>query len=48
MVTDTAPYRYEQYHTPRATPEIIDYERTARVVGGLGHVLGDLAGVEAR
>jgi Zn-dependent M28 family amino/carboxypeptidase len=48
MVTDTAPYRYEQYHTPRDTPEIIDYERTARVVGGLGHVLGDLAGVETR
>jgi hypothetical protein len=48
MVTDTAPYRYEQYHTPRDTPEIIDYERTARVVEGLGHVVGDLAGVEAR
>ncbi len=47
MVTDTAFYRYGQYHTLRDTPEIIDYESMARVVAGLGHVLGGLAGLEA-
>jgi Zn-dependent M28 family amino/carboxypeptidase len=46
MVTDTAFYRYGQYHTLRDTPEIIDYERMTRVVAGLGHVLGGLAGLE--
>ena len=45
MVTDTAFYRYAQYHTPRDTPEMIDYERTARVVAGLAAVLGELAGL---
>ncbi len=44
MVTDTAFYRYGQYHTARDTPEIVDYERMARVVAGLAHVLGELAG----
>jgi len=48
MVTDTAFYRYGQYHTLRDTPEIIDYERMARVVAGLGHVLGGLAGLEGQ
>ena len=43
MVTDTAFYRYEQYHTGRDTPEIIDYDRLARVVTGLAHVLRHLA-----
>lgn len=35
MVTDTAPFRYPHYHTPRDTPDRIDYERLARVVSGL-------------
>jgi len=43
MVTDTALYRYPQYHTPLDTPEILDYERLARVVAGLEHVLAVLA-----
>ncbi len=46
MVTDTALYRYPQYHTRRDTPEIIDYERTARVVAGIAIVLDELGGRE--
>jgi Zn-dependent M28 family amino/carboxypeptidase len=44
MVTDTALFRYAQYHTPYDTPDKIDYDRTARVVVGLARVLADLAG----
>lgn len=43
MVTDTAPYRYPWYHTPADTPEKIDYERLARVLDGLEHVVAVLA-----
>jgi Zn-dependent M28 family amino/carboxypeptidase len=43
MVTDTAPFRYPSYHTEEDTPEKIDYDRLARVVGGLEHVVQDLA-----
>jgi Peptidase family M28 len=35
MITDTAPFRYPYYHTPRDTPDKVDYERLARVVRGL-------------
>ncbi len=44
MITDTAPYRYSHYHLPSDTPEKLDYERTARVVGGLARVVSELAG----
>jgi len=44
MVTDTAFYRYAHYHTEADTPDKVDYERTARVVAGLAHVVADLAG----
>lgn len=44
MVTDTALFRYDHYHTPRDTPEKLDYARMARVVTGLARVVGDLAG----
>ncbi len=44
MVTDTAPFRYPQYHTPDDTPDRVDYERTARVVLGLCGVVEELAG----
>lgn len=44
MVTDTALYRYREYHTPDDTPEKIDYDRFARVVAGLELALADLAG----
>lgn len=42
MVTDTAPFRYPYYHSTGDTPDRIDYERTARVVEGLGSVVRDL------
>ena len=42
MVTDTAPYRYPFYHTGQDTPDKIDYDRTARVVFGLGKIIDDL------
>ncbi len=44
MVTDTAPFRYAHYHTLHDTLDKIDFGRTARVVAGLAHVVGDLAG----
>ena len=43
MVTDTAPFRYPQYHTPDDTPDRVDYERTAKVVLGLRGVIQELA-----
>jgi len=46
MVTDTAMFRYPFYHTKEDTPDKIDYERTARVVLGLEHVVLDLVTVE--
>jgi Iap family predicted aminopeptidase len=44
MVTDTALFRYDYYHTPQDTPDKLDYARTARVVTGLTRVVADLAG----
>ncbi|MFW5921038.1 MAG: M28 family peptidase [Polyangiales bacterium] len=44
MVTDTAPFRYPHYHAPGDTPDKVDYERLARVVGGIEAVVRDLAG----
>lgn len=43
MVTDTANFRYADYHQPTDTPEKIDFDRTARVTVGLKHVVHDLA-----
>jgi len=43
MVTDTALYRYEHYHTRRDTPDRITYAPFAQVVAGLVHVVADLA-----
>jgi acetylornithine deacetylase/succinyl-diaminopimelate desuccinylase-like protein len=43
MFTDTAPFRYPEYHSPRDTPERIDYERTARVVVGIARVVEELS-----
>jgi Zn-dependent M28 family amino/carboxypeptidase len=43
MVTDTALFRYEPYHTSEDTPEKIRYDRMARVVAGLARVVIDLA-----
>jgi hypothetical protein len=44
MITDTAPFRYPQYHSPSDRPDIVDYARLARVVAGLARVALDLAG----
>ncbi len=44
MITDTALFRYDPYHTRDDTPDKVDYERTARVVSGLARVVVDLAG----
>ncbi len=44
MVTDTAPFRYEEYHTPRDTPDRVRYGHLARVVAGLEKAVIDLTG----
>jgi hypothetical protein len=44
MVTDTALFRYEAYHTRSDTPERVVYDRFARAVAGLEKVVLDLAG----
>ncbi len=43
MVTDTALFRYEPYHTPGDTPDRVRYEHLTRVVAGLEEVVVDLA-----
>ena len=45
MVTDTAPFRFPQYHLRGDTPDKIDFDRCARVVAGVEHVIRDLAGI---
>jgi hypothetical protein len=42
MVTDTAPFRYRHYHTRNDLPEHMDFDRMARVVGGLRVLLESL------
>jgi Zn-dependent M28 family amino/carboxypeptidase len=44
MVTDTAPYRYQWYHTDEDTPDIVSAHRMAHVVDGLEHVVHVLGG----
>ncbi len=46
MVTDTALFRYGQYHSPGDRPEIIVYDGFVRVVHGLEGVVRDLANTE--
>ena len=46
MVTDTALFRYEHYHTPEDTPDKIDYNRLARVTNGLEKVVIELANMD--
>jgi len=43
MITDTAPYRNPFYHTPEDTADKLDYDRMARVVDGLTHVVRAVA-----
>lgn len=44
MITDTALFRYKQYHTMENTHDKIDYDRKARVVEGISRVVIELAG----
>jgi len=44
MVTDTALFRYAEYHTAADVQAVVDVERMARVVHGLAGVIRDLAG----
>jgi len=43
MVTDTAPFRYPYYHAENDTLDKLDFDRLARVVCGIGHVIDELA-----
>jgi Zn-dependent M28 family amino/carboxypeptidase len=43
MVTDTALFRYPQYHTADDTPDKLDYTRFALVVSGMQKVIENLA-----
>jgi Zn-dependent M28 family amino/carboxypeptidase len=45
MITDTALYRYQHYHSVSDTPDKLDYPRLARVTAGLACVARDLSGV---
>ncbi len=47
MVTDTALFRYREYHTPADHPEVVNYGRFARVVDGLVQVVIELADGDA-
>lgn len=46
MVTDTALFRYEHYHSPHDTADRLEYERMAQVVTGISRVVADLAGAD--
>ena len=45
MITDTALYRYQHYHSRRDTPDKLSYPEMTLVVEGLTHMVKDLAGV---
>jgi len=43
MITDTALFRYPHYHARSDTPDKLDYERFALVVGGIENVIARFA-----
>jgi Zn-dependent M28 family amino/carboxypeptidase len=43
MLTDTAPYRYPEYHKSTDTPDRLDYGRMSQVVVGVEHVIAGLS-----
>jgi hypothetical protein len=43
MTTDTAPFRYPYYHTPKDTVDKVNFDRTARVVEGIRKLVERLA-----
>lgn len=47
MVTDTAPFRYNDYHKPTDTPDKIDFARMSLVVDGLERAIIELATASA-
>lgn len=44
MITDTAPFRNDNYHERSDTPETLDFARMARVVMGTREIIRDLSG----
>ncbi len=48
MVTDTALFRYNYYHTSADTPDKLEYDQMTRVVDGLSRLIAELAGPELR
>jgi len=45
MVTDTAPYRYPFYHSPKDTPDRLDYGHLADVTNGMINAVQHLEGI---
>jgi hypothetical protein len=43
MITDTAPFRNDNYHMESDTPATLDYPKMARVVHGVARTIEDLA-----
>ena len=43
MVTDTALFRYQEYHGAGDQPRIVNFPRMARVVEGLTELIADFA-----
>jgi hypothetical protein len=43
MITDTALYRYSHYHLPSDSPDKVDYDKLARITGGLELVIRQIA-----
>jgi hypothetical protein len=46
MITDTALFRYQYYHSHQDVPDRIDYERMARVVVGISKIIRELSTVK--
>jgi hypothetical protein len=46
MVTDTANFRYEHYHTPEDTIDKINFDAMARVIVGVENAVMELAGID--
>jgi Zn-dependent M28 family amino/carboxypeptidase len=42
MVTDTAPFRYRDYHKPTDTPDKLDYDKLARITLGMEQAVRDI------
>lgn len=43
MITDTAMYRYQYYHTAHDTPDKLCYERMGKAINGIAHIVDDIA-----